>query len=251
MKRGQVTIFIIVGILVVATIVLFFLFRQGIIPGIPGVKDENPEASLDSCIEGKIKETIEVISLQGGYVENTLGLVLDGKNISFLCYTDNYYLPCINQEPVLIQHLKKEIKKGISMDVKNCFDSLTNSLSKKGYAVDADYRDFEIILAPGRVIVDIDAELSLTKANEFSKEENFVVAVPSRIYDLGIVAQEIVAQEAKWCNFETVGFMLLYNDFNIKKFETGELNTVYTITHKKTGEEFKFAVRGCVIPPGF
>ena len=93
--------------------------------------------------------------------------------------------------------------------------------------------------------------MTLTKTGETTKEENFKVVIPSRIYDLAIVSQEIVSQEAKFCNFETVGFMLLYPDFKIERFTTGDLNKIYTITHKKTREKFKFAVRGCVIPPGF
>jgi len=60
-----------------------------------------------------------------------------------------------------------------------------------------------------------------------------------------------VSQEARFCNFEQQGFTLLYPEFEIDKFRTGEGSIIYTVQHKKTGEVFKFAVIGCVIPPGY
>jgi hypothetical protein len=73
----------------------------------------------------------------------------------------------------------------------------------------------------------------------------------SNFYDLALVAQEIVSQEARFCNFEHLGYMLLYPDFEIDKFRTGDSDTIYTLTHRESGERFRFAVRGCVIPAGF
>ena len=91
----------------------------------------------------------------------------------------------------------------------------------------------------------------MTKSGETTNNENFKFIIPSMIYDLAVVSQEIVNQEAKYCNFESVGFMILYPEFNIDRFKTSDLNIVYTVTHKKTDDKFKFAVRGCVMPPGF
>lgn len=251
-KRGQITIFIIAGILIISIIALFLLFRKGVVPEIPGTSiGENPESFLESCIKDKITENIKTISSNGGYIENELHLNLDDEKISFLCYTDNYYTPCINQEPMLIQHLKDEIKNSVKNDVRSCFDKMAESFDKKGYSVSARYNDFEVNLIPKKVVIDIDAELTLTKSGETTSKKNLRVIVPSMIYDLALVSQEIVSQEAKYCNFETTGFMILYPEFKINRFETSELNTVYTVTHKKTNDKFKFAVRGCVMPPGF
>ena len=251
-KKSQITIFIIIGILIISIIALFLLFRKGIVPEIPGTgTGENPESFLESCVKDKITENINIISSNGGYIKNELHLNLDNEKISFLCYTDNYYTPCINQEPMLIQHLKSEIKNSVKNDVRSCFDKMAESFDKKGYSVSARYKDFEVNLIPKKVAIDIDAELSLTKSGETTNNENFKFIIPSMIYDLAVVSQEIVNQEAKYCNFESVGFMILYPEFNIDRFKTSDLNIVYTITHKKTGDKFKFAVRGCVMPPGF
>jgi len=256
-KRGQVTIFIIIAIVIISAIALFFLFRSGIeIPGIGIGKETSPSSFLESCIEDKIKETTEIISSQGGYINNPLNKTFkfteedSPLDISYLCYTQNYYIPCINQEPMLIQHLKDEIKNYISDDVGDCFDGLTSSLDKQGYSVDVKYRGFEVELMEKKVVIEIDAELTLTKSGETTKQEDFKIIVPSRFYDLAIVVQEIVSQEAEFCNFEYLGYMLLYPQWDIDKFRTSDSIIIYTVEHKDSKEKFRFSIRGCVIRPG-
>jgi len=255
-KRGQVAIFIILGIVIIAIITLFLIFGEKVIPEIGRGKEINPVPFLDSCIEDKIKEAVEIISLRGGYIENPLHKTFKFADeevytdISYLCYTQNYYIPCINQEPMLIQHLKDEMHDYISEDVDDCFDELVVSLGKQNYVVETRYRGFEVELTEKKVIIEIDAELTLTKTGETSKQEDFKIIIPSRFYDTALVVQEIVSQEAKFCNFEYLGYMLFYPEWNIDKFRTSDSIIIYTVKHRDSNEKFRFAIRGCVIPPG-
>jgi len=255
-EKAQVTIFVIVGILIVVAVMFFLLFRQGMIPGISGKPEENPAGFLETCIEDKLIGGVEKISSQGGYIENSLNKTFkfndenEFTDISYLCYNSNNYFPCINQEPVLIQHLKSEVKDYISDDFQKCFDNLVSSLDKKGYIVDVTYNGFEVEFAEKKIIINIDGKIILTKSDETTTQENLEIIIPSRFYDLAIVVQEIVSQEAKSCDFEYLGFMVFYPKYNIDKFTTGEGIKIYTIQYKETQEEFKFVIRGCVIPPG-
>jgi len=255
-EKAQVTIFVIVGILIVVAVMFFFFFRQGMIPGIGEKPEENPAGFLETCIEDKLIEATRLISSQGGYIENSLNRTFkfsdedDFTDISYLCYNQNNYLSCINQEPMLIQHLKAEVKEYVLDDVQECFDNLVSSLDRRGYVVDATYNGFEVEFAEKKITLDIDGKIILTKSDETTAQENFEIIIPSRFYDLAVVVQEIVSQEARFCNFETLGFMAFYPNFNIERFRTGDSTTIYTVQHRKTQEEFKFAIRGCVIPPG-
>tara|TARA_Y100000310_G_C20567256_1_gene756147 strand:- start:226 stop:1005 length:780 start_codon:yes stop_codon:yes gene_type:complete len=257
-KKGQLTIFIIVAVVIVAAILLFLLFRSSVLPDIVGGKeDTNPQAFLDSCLGDKLKETVELISHQGGYTSNPLNRTFkfedekDYVDVSYLCYNQNYYYPCINQEPVLITHLKDEIKDYLKNDVQTCFNDFVESLEKRGNDVDATYNGFEIQLVPKKVILEIEGNLKITKADETTAQQNLGLVVQSRFYELAVLVQEINSQEARFCNFEHLGFMLLYPQFEIDKFRTGDSTTIYTVTHRDSKEWFRFAVRSCVIPPGF
>lgn len=255
-KGGQVTIFIIIGIIIIGIIIFFFLFRSRVkIPGVGVGEETSPSSFLESCMEDKVKEAVNLISSQGGYIGPSLYKTFqfegeDSKNISYLCYTNNYYVPCINQEPMLIKHLKEEIYNYVSDDVENCFDSLTSNLDKQGYAVDTKYRGFEVQLIEEKMVIDIDAEITLTKAEETIKQEDFEIIIPSRFYDLSLVVQEIVSQEAEFCNFEYLGYMTLYPQWEIDKLRTSDSSIIYTVESKESKEKFRFAIRGCVIRPG-
>ena len=66
-KKGQVTIFIIIAIIIVATVVLFFVFKENL-----GILGSNPEISnikgfVESCIEGTGEDAILFVSQNGGY----------------------------------------------------------------------------------------------------------------------------------------------------------------------------------------
>ncbi len=258
MKKGQITIFIVLAIVLVGLILLFILLRTGIIPNnFIERKEINPNTFLENCLEEKIKKTAETISFQGGYISNTLNKTFkfdddkEAHSISYLCYNQNYYLPCVNQEPMLIQHLKKEIKKEIKNEVENCFNELKITLEEEGFSVSSSYSGFEINLEPKQIILDLNAELNIDKSGEISTQKNFKIIVANDIYDNAIVVQEIVSQEARYCNFDFLGFMILYNEFNIDKYRTSDLSTIYSVEKKQSKEKFRFAIRSCVIPPGF
>ena len=255
-KRAQITIFIIIGLVLLISIILIFLLKSKIFPKIGGEESEiNPNDFLKTCLQSKVRDSVEILLSKGGYINNTLNKKFkfsgEGYNdIAYLCYTGKNYLPCINQEPMLITHLENETKDYILKKVEGCFDSLALSLEDEAYVVDARYSGFNVSLKEGKVVIDIDAKLKLTKNEQTSNCENFEVIIPSKIYDLALVVQEITSQEAKYCHFEDTGYMVFYPTYKIKTIKTSDLIEIYSVLHKESNENFRFAVRTCVIPPG-
>ena len=251
-KRGQITIFIIIVIFIISTIALFFVFREEIITEIGGKQGDNPEIFFNSCMKDKIEESIRVISLHGGYIDNPLHKKFrfegeDFVNISYLCYTQSNYAKCINQKPLFTQDLKDEIKNYISSDVENCFNEMKESFSR-GYDVVADYNGFDVNILPKRVLIQTDSRMALTKSKGTTEYKNFEITVSSRLYEISNLVQEIVNQEAEFCYAEDLGISLTYPEFTINKLKTGE-SLIYSIEHEDSKEKFRFALRKCVIPP--
>lgn len=248
--KGQVTIFIVVGILLISSISIFFLYRQGLIPTLGGGKEINPNEFLKDCLEEKAEEAIEIVSMQGGSINPKLNkkFKFDADtqywNITYLCYTQNYYAACINQEPILIRHIEKEIKDHIEDEVQICFDELKNSLEKQNYDVKKKYNGLNVSLSQRKMQINIKGELDLTKNEESSKLKNFGIKYPSMLYDLAIVAQEIVAQEAEYCYFNYVGYPLMYPEFQIEIYEISGTH-IYTVKWRENQDKFRFAVQGC------
>jgi len=71
------------------------------------------------------------------------------------------------------------------------------------------------------------------------------------IYRLAEVAMEIANQEAEYCNFDILGYMVFYPDYDLSKFRPGKGDVIYQIRHLQTSQRFVFAVRSCALPPGF
>jgi flagellar basal body-associated protein FliL len=256
-KTAQVTIFIIIGLLIVTMIVIFvYIIKNGGL-GTNEQPETNPVIVFESCLEDDLEKIVETITSQGGYLNNSLNISFQFKEskeiqeISYLCYTYQSYFSCKNQEPLLMNHLEEEIKKGISFQVKNCFDEIASNLGRNGASVEANYRGFYVNLFPGRITISIDGEISSTKSGQTTRQTEIKGNFPSRLYEITKVVQEIVNQEATYCNFDLLGFMLIYPEFEIDKSMTRDSTTIYTVKHDKGVEKFDFAVRSCSFPPAF
>jgi len=254
-KNGQVTIFIIVGAIIVFGILLFFAFRGGLQEEISSVGEENPESLFEFCLNDYVKEGLEFISLRGGYDNKGISKEFafeneESRNITYLCYNKNSYTSCINQKPTFTEDLKTEIKNQISKDVENCFLEVVDSLESKSYVVNYKYNDFDVEIIPERVIVKTDSELTITKAGKETDYNNLEVSFASRLYETSLTVLEIVNQEARFCYAEISGIMLAYPEFSISLTKTDDLSKIYVVENKKSKEVFRFAVRSCAIPPG-
>ncbi len=257
-KKGQVTIFVIVGILLVAIVGIFFLMKADIIPTPGGENpDEDPVGYLETCIEAKVLEGKNLIMKNGGYTdfdkEPTMDFMAAGETesseLAYLCYSSlGGEFPCVNQEPMLIQHLKTELKDFVGEEVEECWDKLMKSLTSKDNVVDTTEQTFEIRLTPNKIIVDIAGELILTKKGVPSVQKYFEVIIPSKFYDLAIVVQEIVSQEGSECSFDTLKYHQLHREYNFNVTTVSDGAEVYRVEHEKSKEEFTFAIKGCANP---
>ncbi len=256
-KKGQVTIFVIIAIIIVAAVLLILFLRGNIIPNPQKGIDVNPESFLDSCLKESLQDTIEEVGLKGGSIEPETykTFMFEGEgpvDISYLCYTKNYYERCVNQQPMLINRVKEEIGRNLEGDINICWNEMGIKYEKEGYVVDAQrIRGYDIALDENRVSIIIDGVMSISRSGETAREELFKASVSSKFYDIVKVSQEIVSQEGRFCDFNSLGYMLNYPEYKINKFVTTDSVKIYTVENKNTGEKFRFAVRTCVIPPGF
>ncbi|MEN7981914.1 MAG: hypothetical protein ABFQ65_00520 [Nanoarchaeota archaeon] len=252
-NKGQLTIFIVAGILIVVAIAFYFLFRQGLIPNIGGGKEINPNSFLESCIEEKINEAIDLIAIQGGNIKPELKKRFKFKdeaepvNISYLCYNQNSYDRCINQVPMLTSHIETEIENYIRDDVKICFNKLAENLEKQNYDVKKIYNGFEVKLNFEGVKLILDGELDLIKNDESSKMQNIGTIIHTNLYELVLIVHSILNSEAQYCEFNINSYMLIYPDIKISLFIDSEGEKIYSVKNREIDKLFRFAVRGCII----
>ncbi len=101
-KRGQVTIFIIIGIIIVAAAFLIYFFYPQIKSTI-GIQEKNPLSFIQSCIEDDIKDAAAQVSLRGGSIAPENYIMYDDNKVEYLCYTEEFYANCVVQQPMLLE----------------------------------------------------------------------------------------------------------------------------------------------------
>lgn len=248
-NKAQVTIFVILAlIMVVAIIILFLLINR---PSFEIVNAENPQAYIESCTRDAVEEAVDILSEQGGDITPIGSTIYKSKNITYLCYNANYYEPCINQRPLLIEHIENEIKDYIWDSVDNCFNSLAEELEKKNYEVSIGEIELTTKLQTNQIVVDINRDFTMTKNDKTQEFNSFKMNLINGLYGLSKIAAEIVNQEARFCNFDILGFMIIYPEYDVDKFRTGDSDIIYTLRERRSGDKFMFAVRSCTLPPGF
>lgn len=248
-KKGQITIFIILAIVIVAIGVLIYMFYPQIRSSL-GFETQNPNIFIQNCLQDKIQETISIIGPQGGSLDPEFYYTYQDDEIEYLCYTNEDYQLCTVQQPMLKQHIEAEIKKDIEDDAEECFDELESTFRGRGYQVSLNRGDFAVELLPKRVVTLFNSTLSLKKGEDTQVYKQFNIAVNNNIYELVTIATSIISLETTLGDSEVEYFMQYYRDLKVQKIKQSEGTTVYILTDLNTGDIFQFASRSLAWPPG-
>lgn len=250
-KKGQVTIFIIIAVVVVALGVLIYFLRSGAITQvISGFDAKNPNGFLQTCIEGDLKKTVDTISSQGGSLRPGHYIAYQGNNIEYLCYTGEYYKTCSVQQPLLKAHIESEIENATKGKVVSCFDELRSAYESKGYTVNMVSGPVSVELLPKRVVTRANYVFTVTKGDS-SRYDSFNVVLNNNLYELISIANSIVAWETRYGDAETTLYMSYYPDLKVEKKNQQDGSTIYILTDRNQGNKFQFASRSVAWPPGY
>lgn len=249
---GQVTIWIIVGVIIIAIVALFvILFRIGILPSPlnPSV-DKNPNSFLRSCLEEDVQKAEQKMMVQGGSLNPELSKTFmfteEGipYNITYLCYSQDTFHKCVNQKPGLLLQMGEEMANALQDNVVECFDDLESSYKNAGYDVSISGSGHTVTIQEGEIVVSIEKTVKLSKGDEGSILKDFRVTFPSNLYDFTVIASEIVNSETTKCDYDIQQFLKLNPYKNLAKIRTVDGSDIYTITERSSEEFFRFAVKG-------
>jgi hypothetical protein len=252
-NRGQVTIFIIIAILVVALAVLAYFLIPNLRSNI-SVSQQSPTEFVDTCMREKVLETIETLSLQGGSIEvsETNSYFYKGDYVKYLCYSGEYWTACTNQEPFIREHFESEIENEIQDDVNSCFDLLVASYENQGYEVvlknSQTNADAEIL--PERTIVNFENEITITKGGS-ETYDSFYIRMDNNLYELLEIAKNIVVWEIDTGDSISEAYMTYDPYLKVEKRTKTDDTKIYILTDRRTDDFFQFAVRSYAMPPGY
>lgn len=180
-KKGQISLFIILGIIILA-IVIFFFYQRGqtqetIKPetAITPALDVSPvQMFVQQCLERTIEEELITLGSQGGYLSLPFNSVyIKEKNYSTTYSFYNYTKMIISPEQMSAQ-LEEEIK--LLMQ-----DCVGNFSMFSGYSITGDLKSVNVSYFDDRTVFEIFYPLKIAKDSKISELNKFVVNSPVRL----------------------------------------------------------------------
>ncbi len=126
-KKGQVTIFIIIAFVIVAAVLIFFLSG-----GVDYFSERTGKLGFEGCVKDALKEGISKLEGNAGFIKPDFSYSYNGKEFTYLCYSDSYYKTCSVQVPFLKNTFDKNLEILIRDKINACYDSSLESLSGQG-----------------------------------------------------------------------------------------------------------------------
>lgn len=246
-KRGQLTIFIIIAVVIVAVILIIFLYPR--LPTIFGA-ELAPSSYLSSCIEKDAKTAISQLAEQGGQLNPEGFIVYQDKKIKYLCYAANNYETCKVQQPLIKQNFQDELSTILTPKINNCINNLKKEYESRRFSVSAQSAASSIEIIPHSINILITAPMTITK-DTTQTFRDFNIKLDSEIYDLLLTASSIIEFESTFGDSETTLYLQYYPDLKIEKTQLSDGTTIYKLSNVITKESFTFASRSIPWPPGY
>ncbi|MBS3135905.1 hypothetical protein J4401_03000 [Candidatus Woesearchaeota archaeon] len=202
-KRAQISVFVVLGVVVLASVAMFLYFRSSSIAK-PDIKarDANPISNyVEGCIEESANEAITLLGQQGGYITMPLNIVNDpsryyspdGNGILKMplwFYKGNKFNPGIRD-------VQDDISEYVSSRISRCINDFQPFINE--YDIEAGQAEATTFLNKEDVTVNLKYPLKITyKGNSSSTSmSDFSISVPVRLRKLIETAGAILDSELK------------------------------------------------------
>jgi len=219
-KLGQVTIFIIIALVLVASVGVFFIVRDQLVKSEVPANLEPVYNSFLACIEEDTLVGINVLESQGGYIElpefeSGSSYMPFSSQLSFLGNPIPYWYYVsgnnIQKEQVpSLRDMEEQLENYIEQDI---YDCILDSYLENGYGVSfGDSAKANVQINSDSVEVDLNMMLALERAEDSASVRNHNIVVNSKLGSLYADAREIYDHEQDTLFLENYGvdFLRLY-----------------------------------------
>lgn len=251
-KKGQVTIFIILAIIVVAGIIVSFFFMGGmdILTG----KISDPTAYIKDCAEKNAKVILDNLEQHGGiyYSESKSYdfLKFAGLDIAKLCYSSGNKTICENKHPMFNEEIEYQIKNYVKPRLEECFSELSGDYKSQDFSQGV--LNFSVKIEKDGVLLIIRKSIEIINGDNSVRVNNFDVSLDSDIYEFLEITNSVLNQELSCdcetgnCNADLGKINIWYPQYSTSRFLTENSDKIYTILSNDNENKFMFAIKNCV-----
>ncbi|MBS3175563.1 hypothetical protein J4440_06805 [Candidatus Woesearchaeota archaeon] len=214
-KRGQVALFVIVGILIIIAIALLFFFRGKIVDTGKQQIDTNQFLSstiknierdvLSKCVTSSTEDIVKSILVNGGSIkENINSLTYRGKKYRILCQAMENTNQCLSS-PLILSSIEQNMNEELNKKITNClkfdqFEDNSYELIKP--------KDFNVKLEMRKnsIVADLEYNLKIKRGENIVETEGIRKNLEIPLSDLFNAANDVLNRRSLFGNFDQVSY---------------------------------------------
>ena len=232
--------------MVVAVLASIFFIKPEIL-GVERVASQ-PD-SFEYCIKQGTDQIVGDLAPTAGFLGAYFNKTYNNIAIPYVCYSDEYYKPCVVQAPFLEEKFKESFEARINSKVSQCYNNYVEEFRRQGYDVVEGDIEVTTELQKDKIKLDVVAPVSVSDGSNPITTQDLEFDIQTKIYDVIMLANNIVKFETTYGEYELVQSQLLYPDMVVTTAKLDDGTVVYTIRNREI--KYLFAVRSYVNPPGY
>jgi len=248
-KRGQVTLFIILGIVILTVIILVFFLRDMLVETVLGpsgtkrVVSNEADSIRDnivSCIDEKAKPALEILGRQGGNFNPTKYRAYKGNKVNYLCYNIPNSDKCLNQM-LLKSKLEAELNDYLNKEIFSCID-----ISSFAGNTEITTGEFKVSTEIGddNVLVNVDYPIAIKRKEITQSINEFSKSVDIPLGKIIPAVNDILNDEAMGRGFDIVNYIKAKKSlYDISVIQPSS-DKIYIVNIFEDEYQFQFAVEG-------
>lgn len=217
-KQAQVTIFIIIGIVIIVAALGIFIFRDKIFISAGASEFQEVYDYFDSCVERVTLDGVQLAGSQGGYIEipdfepgseyapfsNQLDFI--GQPVPYWYYISGNGF--VKEQIPSKKEIEKQLGEYIEKNIETCDFS---DLRAKGYEISADNPSTSVSISKNVIGVNVDMPLSVSRNEKKEIKSRHNIDVFSKLGKFYDLANEVYGEEKKNSFLEKYSVDVMYN----------------------------------------
>ena len=247
-KRGQVTVFVVLGITVIILVGLIFFMRDYYGLGVePKIFIQGPldsiKQELTGCIDGIAVPTIKLIAEQGGSLDSAKYRFYNSRKVKYLCQDIPGEKACLNSMDS-VKEIEENVEEKLKSELKSCVSEELLK-SKRGYIISDAELQVDVKILQQTVLVEVDYPVTVSKDGvtlELGKVKRELPDTP--LGYLYRTAHLIVDSYARLGSFYHLPYMLEQKGNIIIQVDKPYPDVIYILNKKDSEFKFVFAIEG-------
>lgn len=251
-KRGQATLLITLGIIIIILLSIVFYFRSSFITP-PKIEDlqkytDCPNRVINECITRIGPDYIELMGKQGGYLTTPLDTfrLFNGSRVSILCYDIPGREECINRM-LTKEDMEKQLENALDFALQSCVNVQQCRGFGRGFSIQTSKKlKTDVEVGKEKVLVKVNYPVNLiSRTGAQLTVQDFSAALDyplGGLYDVAV--NQIVDAEAEFGNFEQLLYMIVHKGKTIIELKKPYPDKLYILKKSDNPFRFQFFIQG-------